>query len=1277
MALRIDFGSSYNDAQKRKANEIYEKIENTFAKFHLSDEDFFEYMKTNIDGYYFSTANFERIAEDRNNGDKLIRNIFLRPRIDSEFSQLLNGNGFILIGDVFINPREDRSFFSVNDFYLCENTDMMSYEVFAYAPLNMKTLYDEWDYRQGNTILNLDFIESLPYIISPTKFNTFIKKWENYLDFEYELTKMGITYKAIKDLRFDVLYEVNSNEINKETFKDDILVEFDKKLYVKESSQYLTGEENQYVFASVELDKTKELKSFFYQSLSLVAKRRTNQLDRLIRGEDVEDIVQVPLGEFLLSEDTNYNTTIAYFYVPDAIDDDGNADLASFKEANKSTLDDSPVLASTAIGDIALYRRGKAAIDNMKKGRVKNPFLVGLLIDPSNFESHVDLYTKDNVKFALDKKLNESQKEAILRALNSNSIFALQGPPGTGKTQTITELVYQYNKMGKKVLLSSQTHIAIDNVIERLPHEMNILPIRLVKDLKRANKQYLPDKLLDNLYESAYYKFSEKIEMYNNFSKEIDTINTEFENNMELYSNIKTRQKKCDSINSEISKLRKESQQYVDQLIDLERQEKKIQSNKKFLLEYYNNELDFNKITDEIDNERYYSMLENLFKELSFDEEESVADYISMLKRRIGNDRIKLLNDLSIGKAGKSKEYIEIQKQIEEQKNAIKALEAMNNPSLQSAIDTTRKNINSLLGKLKTLDEDDDSNNKIIDISNTTFYFVKDKSNPQLAISEELRHINEANQLYKKHVKNLMSSKFIKELESDNIDKAKENVEKDYKVTDIKLKNLEKDLNENLEPIKKQREHLTEYFNSFFMEKLNNNSLPESDDDKFMKIQDYINEKQEEFNAFKEDYKLYHQIYEDSVALLNDRKNILGRQRIQFTKDLFINNANVYGITCTSSATFKSDKNDYLKALEIGDVDVSRQDFDVVIIDEVSKANPIEIMIPLLYGKSVVLVGDQRQLPPIFKYRESMFKDFSDEQKAKLFKNFTLDQFKEQVESSLFEEIYNLLKYNKAMLTQQYRFNSQIMKCVNVFYNDKLQAGWGSAQDNKKQHYLKVDYNRNGKNVVVFDPKYSTYWFNTHKYSDDVVAYEKSKDGKTSLFNELEGKVTYELLKLLDSGYGELKRNAPATYEKAVESTESDKPSVAVISMYGAQIGYIINLIKTDKYKFANIDVDISTVDNYQGKEKDIIIVNFVRNNKRGDAGEFIKKFNRINVAISRARNMLLVVGSKEFCSNLTVNVPEMGSSKENLIHAYGEIYDRCEIRFNHIAGLFDIKLRK
>ena len=78
--------------------------------------------------------------------------------------------------------------------------------------------------------------------------------------------------------------------------------------------------------------------------------------------------------------------------------------------------------------------------------------------------------------------------------------FLLQGPPGTGKTQVISELVAQYTRQGKKVLISSETHKAIDNVFERLPKDPNIRPIRLIPN-KNAKKEtdYSPDKLFGEL----------------------------------------------------------------------------------------------------------------------------------------------------------------------------------------------------------------------------------------------------------------------------------------------------------------------------------------------------------------------------------------------------------------------------------------------------------------------------------------------------------------------------------------------------------------------------------------------------------------------------------------------------------------------------------------------------------------------------------------------------------------------------------------------------------
>ena len=100
----------------------------------------------------------------------------------------------------------------------------------------------------------------------------------------------------------------------------------------------------------------------------------------------------------------------------------------------------------------------------------------------------------------------------------------------------------------------------------------------------------------------------------------------------------------------------------------------------------------------------------------------------------------------------------------------------------------------------------------------------------------------------------------------------------------------------------------------------------------------------------------------------------------------------------------------------------------------------------------------------------------------------------------------------------------------------------------------------------------------------------------------------------------------------------------------------------------------ISTVDDCQGDERDIIIVSMVRNpsGARYDA-EFIKKFERINVALSRARKLLIIVGSKKFLSEAgIIDLPDLeGDHSRDKInfHVYREIIDTINFRGRILAA--------
>jgi len=128
--------------------------------------------------------------------------------------------------------------------------------------------------------------------------------------------------------------------------------------------------------------------------------------------------------------------------------------------------------------------------------------------------------------------------------------------------------------------------------------------------------------------------------------------------------------------------------------------------------------------------------------------------------------------------------------------------------------------------------------------------------------------------------------------------------------------------------------------------------------------------------------------------------------------------------------------------------------------------------------------------------------------------------------------------------------------------------------------------------------------------------------------------------------------------------------------MYGKHIKSIrneLNSRKIQKNTFKNISLDISTVDNYQGKEQDIVLVNMVANTKSERPSEFLQKFNRINVAISRARTMLIMVGSHTFYNRVSINVPKMDTGEKNSVNAYYRIYEKCESKWEASANLFGI----
>jgi serine/threonine protein kinase len=264
--------------------------------------------------------------------------------------------------------------------------------------------------------------------------------------------------------------------------------------------------------------------------------------------------------------------------------------------------------------------------------------------------------------------------------------------------------------------------------------------------------------------------------------------------------------------------------------------------------------------------------------------------------------------------------------------------------------------------------------------------------------------------------------------------------------------------------------------------------------------------------------------------------------------------------------------------------------FDLCIVDEASKATATEVIIPMTRSRRTILVGDPQQLPPFFE-RDILNAD-------------SLAEYtEEEVRENVFDRLLRTLPTeSKAKLLHQYRMARPIGDLVSeVFYGGEL-----------KSPLLKPEIS------FPMYPKLVT-WLDTSR----LTAGDPEKKVGTSWASPLECRVVKSQLAQLDF----VARNRRKNYE------------VAVIAGYAAQVRSLEDAIRDYQATWANLTVRVNTVDAFQGSEADICIYSVVRSNDRGDAG-FLSEPPRLNVALSRARSLLLIVGDHAFCTRLPTSHP-------------------------------------
>lgn len=268
--------------------------------------------------------------------------------------------------------------------------------------------------------------------------------------------------------------------------------------------------------------------------------------------------------------------------------------------------------------------------------------------------------------------------------------------------------------------------------------------------------------------------------------------------------------------------------------------------------------------------------------------------------------------------------------------------------------------------------------------------------------------------------------------------------------------------------------------------------------------------------------------------------------------------------------------------------------FGTLFIDEAAQALEAACWIPMRRASRVILAGDHCQLPPTVK---------------------SIAALRAGLGKTLMERIAENKPEVVTLLKIQYRMNEEIMRfSSDWFYHGEVE----SAPQIKYRSILEDDSpitwidTSNEENQVTIE-------------GDDVVSGEKRDDMN---FHE---QFVGESFGRINKAEADLTLLTLAEYLTQVGKRRvlEESIDVGIISPYRAQVQYLKRLLK--RYEFFKPYrrlISVNTVDGFQGQERDVILISLVRSNDEGQIG-FLKDLRRMNVAMTRARMKLIILGDK------------------------------------------------
>ena len=978
-------------------------------------------------------------------------------------------------------------------------------------------------------------------------------------------------------------------------------------------------------------------------------------------------------------------------------DNDTDFDAVSFIK-ERIDIPDSGFLSLSYIGDESLINRMESTLDDFaRRGSNNSPFLSTFLFDISKARLPQTRYSISNY---LNQHLNDNQRKTIETMINAPDIALIQGPPGTGKTTVIAEAIYQFVLQGKKVLLSSQSIAAVDNALDRLENIPEIRAIRLKKKTKHTrdyddNSRYSEEDALQNFYETLGNGTRKQLELYQqieNTLKHLDRFIPDLENfqnrisletelikkNTNKLSELQeqyNKAKEANQINENAKKQKQSMTEWIDYVssaisrtcerLDTFDQteyipEKCLSEFESCLLPHFEHykQTGVNFLVAPWDSswtpcEKMRIIHAILSDYLSFGQcIELVSRDLARIKAMPSDKIISLEDSIQIEQMKRQEEDLQHQMDQADDNGDADLYDELQKKKLKVRRDrrALEQKASFPAEKYKPYFKGMNSNG-----INVMEYITNPQRTKEemIAFFDELnsfiqkqeKTISAAADLFKRKINDITASLVISDdsaLKCSQYRVQLEETKKEVQEAQARLNGQNEECNNRL---KEAARILSFEFKSL--------------DQAIAWCMESRRVLQKQLNDTLHERNLLKPIWDEWLAAL---RTITPTDKTIVFKT-YMKSCSVVGITCTADNRILTDN--------------GFDSFDVVIVDEVSKATPPELLLPLLMGGKIILVGDHRQLPPLFGKKEpSTMEEIVQRQEeenvpeALRITKENFKKYKKMVEASLFKNSFEAADEQlKSSLLTQYRMHPDIMRIINEFYENKLQCGL-KEPDSVRAHNLNI------QKIPYLQKERHAYWIDsTADPNDNFFEEDQHENGSKS--NYLELQLILKTLQDIDSSLeGQVYPDGSRDEKGNPRAGKQITKNVAVIAFYGKQ--KVLLKREINKRHFKNFRCKTETVDRFQGQERDFVLVSMTRNKHNAgirSSNAFVAQFERINVAFSRAKELLLVFGAKSMFYDYEISLPPLETKgPRKKAQVYRRIIDNldrngCLIRSSQILS--------